>query len=606
MILQALNDYYVRKSADPETHMAPAGFEWKEIPFIIELDQSGQPIQIESTRDGKGERGNARSFLVPQGVKKTGNVEANLFWGTAEYVFGLPDAKKLAEKRVKGKGEEYLARLVSAKTKFVNEIRALPSAVHEDPGVSAVLRFLENIDFKNLGHFPLWKQITKSNPNISFRLKGQMGLVCHSRAVVEAVQASQRKAGVDGFCLITGEPDEVERLHDPIKGVWGAKTSGANIVSFNLPAFVSYGKSQGENAPVGKRGAQQYIKALNHLLSKDSTQRIQVGDASTVFWAEKLNALEGGIVDLFGEPTKDDPDRGTRAVESLYRSIKDGAFAGAEGKTKFYVLGLAPNAARISVRFWYMGTAAELATDISRHFKDLEIIGSEKKRHLSLFRLMLSTAPQEKAENIPPNLGGDVMRCILAALPYPQTLLQAVLRRIRAEQSKKDKQGKSALHVTYPRAALIKACINRQIRHSNSNEKEINVSLDKSNTQVGYRLGRLFAAMERIQEDALGGKLNATIRDRFYGAASSTPRTVFITLFRLNKHHMTNLRKEKSWLFVKRDKLLGEIMNEGMDGELGFPPILDLQDQGRFAIGYYHQRYDFFKQTALTGLDEGE
>lgn len=607
MILQALNDYHVRKSADPGAQMAPAGFEWKEIPFIIELDRNGYPVQIENTRDGKAGPGNAGSFLVPQGVKKTVNVEANLFWGNAEYVFGLTDTKKLAEQTVKGKGAEYLARLVSAKTAFVNAIRALPPVVHQDPGVRAVLRFLENIDFKNLERFPTWAQITKSNPNISFRLNREIGLVCHSRAVVEAVQASQRNAHIDGFCLITGEQDEIERLHDPIKGVWGAQTSGANIVSFNLPAFVSYGKSQGENSPVGKRAAQQYIKGLNHLLSKNSTQRIQVGDASTVFWAERFNALEGGIVDMFGEPARDNTGRGVRAVESLYRSIKDGAFTGAEGKTRFYVLGLAPNAARISIRFWYTGAVAELATNISQHFKDLEVIGlSEKKRHLSLFRLLLSTAAQEKAENIPPNLGGDVIRCILAASPYPQTLLQAVLRRIRAEQSRKDKQGKSILNVTYPRAALIKACINRQIRHSNSNEKEIDVSLDKSNTKVGYRLGRLFAAMERIQEDALGGKLNSTIRDRFYGAASSTPAAVFFTLFRLNKNHMTNLRKEKPGLFVKRDKLLGEIMNEGMDGELGFPPILDLQDQGRFAIGYYHQRHDFFKQTTTAGLDEGE
>ncbi len=607
MILQALHDYYVRKSTDPSAHMAPAGFEWKEIPFIIELDQNGQPVQIENTHDGKGGRGNARSFLVPQGIKKTVNVEANLLWGNAEYVLSLPSVKKLAELRAKGKEAEYRARLINAKTAFIDEIRALPTAIQEDPGIRAVLRFLDKTNLSILECFPAWTQIVQSNPNLSFRLHGEIGLVCQHSAVVAALQDDQRHAKADGFCLVTGETDEIERLHDPIKGVWGAQTSGANIVSFNLDAFISYGKSQGENAPIGKRAAQRYTKALNHLLTRDSMQRIQVGDASTVFWAEKSNDLESGVLDIFGEAPKDDPHRGARAVISLYNAIENGVFARAEGKTRFYVLGLAPNAARIAIRFWHVSTVAELAIHIRQHFDDLEIVRPIfEKPYLSLFRLLVSTAAQEKAENIPPNLGGDIMRCILAGAPYPQTLLQAVVRRIRAGQSKKDKQGKSVLHVTYPRAALIKAYINRQIRHSNSNEKEISVSLDKSNTNVGYRLGRLFAALEHIQEDASGGKLNSTIRDRFYGAASSTPGTVFVTLLRLNKHHMTSLRKEKPGLFVERDKLVGEIINEGMDGTLGFPSLLDLQDQGRFAIGYYHQRQDFYKQTKPAKPDQGE
>ncbi|MDN5880812.1 MAG: type I-C CRISPR-associated protein Cas8c/Csd1 [Nitrosospira sp.] len=608
MMLQALHDYYLRKSADSDAHIAPAGFEWKEIPFIIELDRNGQPVQIETTQDGKGRQGSARSFLVPQGVKKTANVEANLLWENAEYVLSLPNSKKLAEQRAKGKEVEYRARLVSAKTAFVDAIRALPPAVQQDFGILAVLRFLDKPGLSILERFPAWTQIVQFSPNLSFRLHGDMDLVCQRPAVVAALQADQGHAQANGICLITGESDEIERLHDPIKGVWGAQTSGANIVSFNLPAFISHGKSQGENAPVGKRAAQRYTKALNHLLVRNSTQRIQVGDASTVFWAEKSSAFESRVVDIFGEAPKDDPDRGARAVKSLYKAIENGAFERDEGKTQFYVLGLAPNAARIAIRFWYVSTVTELATHIREHFDDLEIVRPIFERpHLSLFRLLVSTAAQGKAENIPPSLGGDVIRCILAGTPYPQTLLQAVVRRIRAEQSKKDnKQGKALPHVTYPRAALIKAYINRQIRHSNSHEKEIAVSLDKTNINVGYRLGRLFAALEHIQEDASGGKLNSTIRDRFYGAASSIPGTVFTTLLRLNKHHMTSLRKEKPLFFVARDKLVGEIMNEGLDGRLGFPPILNLQDQGRFAIGYYHQRQDFYKQTKSAKLDQGE
>jgi CRISPR-associated protein Csd1 len=449
MILQALNDYYVRKSADPDAHMAPVGFEWKEIPFIIELDHRGQPIQIINTRDGKGGRGNAKSFLVPQGIKKTGNVEANLLWGNAEYVFGLPDIKKLAEKTAKGKRAEYLARLVSAKTAFVNSIRALPFTVHQDPGIGVILRFLESIDFKNLERFPTWEQITKFNPNISFRLNGEIGLICHSRLVVGAVQAGPRSPHAGSFCLITGKPDEVERLHDPIKGVWGAKTSGANIVSFNLPAFVSYGKSQGENAPVGKEAAQHYVKALNHLLARDSVQRIQVGDASTVFWAEKPNVLESNAQDIFGEPSKDDPDRGVRAVRSLYRAVENGAFTNHEGKIRFYVLGLAPNAARIAIRFWHAGTVAELATNICRHFDDLKIIrAASEKRHLSLFRLLLSTAAQKRRKTYLPIL--EVMSYAAFLLRHLTHKLCYTLYCVAFAQSNQKKTSKARASYTSP------------------------------------------------------------------------------------------------------------------------------------------------------------
>ena len=272
--------------------------------------------------------------------------------------------------------------------------------------------------------------------------------------------------------------------------------------------------------------------------------------------------------------------------------------------TRFYVLGLAPNAARISVRFWHVATVGELAANIRQHFNDLAIVHeSYEKPYLPLRRLLNSTAPATSKhpfgdpDRIAPNLAGDLMKSILAGTPYPQTLLQAALRRIRAEQARKDKTGKPLANVTYERAGLIKAFLNRQIRYSNlHNEQVLNMSLDENNTNIGYRLGRLFAALEIIQQDAGGGqkKINSTIRDRYYGAASSTPLAVFPTLLRLSQHHQTSLRKEKPGLFVERDKLLGRIMDDGINGQIGFPPVLSLENQGRFAIGYYQQRQAFF------------
>jgi len=574
MILHALYDYYQRKSTDPDAHMAPPGFEWKEIPFVIEIDAQGNPVQIEDTREGDGKKRRAHAYLVPQGAKKTSGVAANLFWDNAEYVLGVD---------TKGKPE----RVVEQHQAFVARIELLPASALSDGGVQAVLRFLKRADLNALSHYAVWQEIVETNPNLTFRLHDDTGLVCQRPAVVAGMKAEIGDGNADGFCLVTGENDEIERLHTAIKGVWDAQTSGANIVSFNLDAFNSYGKTQGTNAPVGKHAAFGYTTALNHLLRKDSTQRLQIGDSSTVFWADKPTELETDIVDIFGESPKDDPDRNVRAVAGLYKSIDNGLIEKDEGKTRFFVLGLAPNAARIAIRFWHNATVAEMAARVRQHFDDLAIVRAEfDPPYPTLFRLLVSVATQGKAENIPPNLSGELMRSVLAGLPYPQTLLAAAVRRIRAEHE-----------VTYIRAALIKACNNRAARYSNFNMKEeLKVSLDERNTNAGYRLGRLFAVLEKIQEEANPG-INATIRDRFYGAASSTPVTVFSTLLKLKNHHLSKL--ENRGRAVNLEKRIGEIM----DGIGDFPAQLPLADQGRFAVGYYHQRQDFFKKhdTSIEG-----
>lgn len=584
MILQALHSYYERKSADPEAHVAPPGFEWKEIPFLVEIDSQGTPIQIVDTRDGEGKKKRAQSFLVPQGAKKSVNVAANFLWGTAEYVLKIPDQKKLEAQKAKGKEARYRKRLDEMNAAFVEKIEKLSERLPKDPGIRAMIRFYGRSPEEGLERYKdEWEQIKTTNPNMTFRLQGDQELVCQRPAVRESVQMDQTAGedDADKFCLVTGQGDEIERLHPAIKGVWGAQTSGANIVSYNLDAFNSYAKAQGANAPVGRRASFGYTTALNHLLGKDSRQRLQVGDTSTVFWADKPTEWEAKVPDIFGEPPKDDPDRHTRTVEGLYKAIDRGLLEKDESKTKFFVLGLTPNAARIAIRFWHQGTVSEMAARIRRHFDDLAILCSSRDPlYLSIFRLLTSVATQGKADNIPPNLGGELIRSIFADLPYPHTLLSAAVRRIRAEQN-----------VTYPRAALIKACINRAMRYSNDDGKEeLRMSLDETNANVGYRLGRLFAVLEKAQEEANPG-INATIRDRYYGAASSTPMTVFSTLLKLKNHHLSKL--ENRGRAVNLEKRIGEIM-EGLDD---FPAQLALAEQGRFAIGYYHQRQDFFTKS---------
>ncbi len=567
MILQALYEYYQRKPDLPGL-----GFEEKEIPFLIVLNGHGQFLHIEDTREGEGKKRIPKKFLVPQAVKRTVGVAANLLWDNAAYVLGADN---------KGKPER-LAEQTQAFKQAIGDLQ-----FGEEPSVEAVLSFLDAGEEKAKAQAAAaqWPEILEKGANLAFKLAGHEELVCQGEKV-RAAQA-KRAAGEEGAefatCLVSGEADATERLHAAIKGVWGAQSVGANIVSFNLDAFNSWNKAKGDNAPVGKRAAFAYTTALNHLLAKDSRQRLQVGDASTVFWAEKANAIEDAFADFFAEPPKDDPDRLAHAVASLYQAPHTGAPAFDDDGTRFYVLGLAPNAARISVRFWHVATVGELAANIKQHFDDLAIVHApHEKPYLSLFRLLVCTALQGKSDNIQPNLAGDFMRSILAAnIPYPQTLLQAALRRIRAERE-----------ITYPRAALIKACLNRQTRHSNpTQDKELPVALDDTNPNTGYRLGRLFAVLEKIQEEASPG-INATIRDRYYGAASSTPVAVFQTLMRLKNHHLSKL--ENRGRAVNLERLIGEIM----DGVEDFPPVLSLPDQGRFTIGYYHQRQALFTEQS--------
>jgi CRISPR-associated protein Csd1 len=581
MILQALEAYYRRKQADPDpSRRLPAfGLEDKEIPFLLELDAAGKLLNIVDTRSGEDKKKAAQRFLVPQGVKKTSGVAANVFWDNAEYVLGLPDAKKLADSQSKGKEAEYRERLSEMRAAFRQRIADL--SVKDDTGDQAVLAFLDALDLPMLARFAAFADIEAANPVLSFRLNGSPELVCQRPAITVAL-AAQPESEPDGVCLVSGQPAAIERLHPAIKGVWGAQTSGANIVSFNLDAFRSYGKEQGANAPLGKPATFAYTTALNHLLARDSRQRIQVGDAATVFWAEEAHDLENAMVDLFGDPPKDKPDQNADAIKALYAAIASGQFSVGGMGTRFHVLGLSPNAARISIRFWETATAADLAKRIAQHFDDIAIAHApHDPAHLSLFRMLTGVALLNKADNIPPNLGGDVLRAILEGFPYPATLLNLAVQRCRAEQKP-----------TYARAAAIKASLNRSIRFRNSQEKEFTVMLDPSNTIPAYRLGRLFAALEKIQEDASPG-LNATIRDRYYGAASSTPAVVFPTLLRLSKHHLGKL---SPGLAITRERLIGEVM-DGFDAATFPPRILPLPDQARFALGYYQQRQAFFTKS---------
>ena len=573
MILQSLKDYYDRKAADAESGIAPPGWSLKELPFLIVLNAAGDVVNVEDTREMDGKKKRAKSFLVAQEIKRSSGVASNFLWDNVEYVTGTV---------CKGKPDRVAQQFAAFRDAL---------APHADvPAIGAVLRLLaqSNLD-EDLSRFPAWEEAKQSCAFVSFKFVDAEPIIFKNPAV-RALVDNRASAGAKEkreICLVTGDQDTVAALHPAIKGVQGTNTTGGNIVSFNFAAACSFGKEQGENAPVGESAAFAYTTALNTLLGKDSTQKLRVGDATTVFWADRSCGFENDMAGFFAEPPKDDPDALTKNVATLLKSVESGAYAEDDEPTRFFVLGLAPNSARIAVRFWHVGTVAELARRFAEYFRDLEMVHGEKEQdHLSLWRLLVSTAVQGKSENIAPNLAGNFMRAILEGLPFPESLLQAVILRIKAERA-----------VSYPRAKLIKGCLNRKLRFRNPNqERSITVSLDKDNPNIGYRLGRLFATLEKIQQEANPG-INATIRDRFYAAASSTPQTVFGNLMRLKNHHLVKL--ENSGRRVNFERLIGEIIS----GFQEFPAHLALDDQGRFAIGYYHQQQDFFtKKTEPTQI----
>lgn len=562
MILKALYDYYNRCGNLP----AP-GMELKEIGFIIVISNEGKFIRFEDRRIDKK---SAQQFLVKKSVGRSSAPVANCLYDNSQYVFGYSN-------KGDAQGMRKYFDVFKAKIKDIYEKHP------DNKDMKAVYAFYQQDHseiIKVMMQDRLWndviKNLNKKYSIFSFRIEGDMDIVASKKELMD-LEMNENVAG-QTYCLVTG------KKANPVEVTTATMIPGsqatAKLVAFQVNSgYDSYGKSKGLNAPISEEAEFAYTTALNAMLSKDSRNKFMIGTRTFLFWAssdsDASKKTEESLFSLLGksEINEDDPNRRIKLVHDTFMSVYNGKLH-ANKDDKFFILGLAPNSARIAVVYWSEVPLREFAGLISRHFDDMEIIDTrkDKKPYVGLHSMLGSVILGGKSSDATPNLPDAVVKSIFQGLSYPISLFQACIRRIRAEQS-----------VTIVRAAIIKAYLNRK---SNNNDKKISIMLDKENQNQGYLCGRLFAVLDKIQEDANGIH---SIRERYMNSASATPAMVFSTILNLSSHHMEKLNNGKQ---VYYEKLKQEIVSK-LDAD-GFPAHLSLQDQGRFFVGYYHQRQDFF------------
>jgi CRISPR-associated protein Csd1 len=608
MILSALARYYEILSTDKDSGISPPGFSSVNISFIINIALDGDLLDIlyvfDSVGKGKKVREVPRKLNLPAAVKRSSGVNANVLWENPTYIFGLTDPKDVkkditfAEPRFRAFREKNL--------EFLEEI--------DTPEANAFKSFLARYDIPDFETNSLLQskkdEILKATGFMTFQVSGFSRLLHQSpeinRRVFEQSNAVDQNQAI-GQCLITGETAPIELIHPSIKRVQGTQSTGGSIVSFNDRSYESYGKvkGQGLNAPVSSKATFAYTTALNYLLSSENPfPSFQLGDSTVVYWAESTNKIyENLFVQLLTPHVERESadssilHRDTIA-ERLMMAVSEKILKGKpfnlneiekeiDESTTFHVLGLSPNAARISIRFYQTSSFNEIAKKLIQHHEDLYI---GQQYPWSIWRIVNETVSKKAKEASPsPLLAGAVMRAVLTGLPYPAALYYGIINRIRADN---DDEKSNIQKINPLRAAIIKACLLRKYRYTGINpyQEVLTMSLNKESKNQSYLLGRLFAVLEKAQEEAaLPNKLNSTIKDRYFTSACANPATTFPVLLRLSQHHIS-----KAEYGFSTERKIREIMDSfDVDNE-PFPRALSLEEQGIFILGYYHQRSSFF------------
>ncbi|MGF1633211.1 MAG: type I-C CRISPR-associated protein Cas8c/Csd1, partial [Phycisphaerae bacterium] len=540
MILSRLVQLYDRMAEDPEHGHALArpGFSLQKVSFRVVLNPDGTLNQFASMLELDGKRTRPRDMLLPGQAKPSGSgINPCFLWDNAAYMLGYkPDDPK--PDRTRETFAAFRQRHLDAEA----EVNA--------PAYSAVCRFLESWQPEAAGGHEAQLKDVISHFGV-FQIAG--GRFVHDDPAVLRYLAGRHAPtdgtnGAIGTCSVTGEVGPIARLHEPkIKGVRGAQSSGATLVSFNDPAYESFGNVQGANAGVGESATFKYCNALNHLLSRRD-RHVLLGDMTVVFWAERPDPLEDAAADLFADSPPPDEDAlaalpaedrlRAQQVQTLLNQLREG-YADREAVSdqgvRFYVLGLAPNASRVSVRFWHETSVEEMKRRLARHMRDVSLVGGRFDQAPLMLRRIVQAAGRAETDArghlrrydedaAPPTLAGALAQAVLTGGPYPQLLLNHMLNRMKADGQ-----------VNHTRVAAVKGCL---VRNHNL---EVPVALNLERTDPAYVTGRLFALLEKIQSDSLGGELNATIKDRYFSAASATPALVFPRLIRLSQHHLAKL-----------------------------------------------------------------
>ncbi len=584
MILQSLHDLYARLRKEERYRIPPQGYSLQKITFKIVLSPDGELFEIQDARIPVGGRLRPAQIEVPWVSGRAGSGLLPYFlWDTAGYLLGhKPD-------------DQNPDRTIRAFEAFREKHLSLEEDV-DSPAFSAVCRFLESWGPENFAGVDTSAELGTGYG--VFQIVGRSGYVHQDARIREWWEQRDPTEGDSTFgqCLLTGERAPIARTQPMIKGVIGTSGTGASIVTFNENAYESLGKRQGFNAPVGEAAAFRYVTALNAMLDGPmrDKHRIRIGDTTVAFWTDRPTLTEdvfaeytlGGSASIDRERAQDEGIR--QKLEVFLKTLRKGGECRDEieedpDRTRFYLLGLSPNKARISIRLFHHGTLGQLLDDLRRHHEHIRIDPQPARgkrpadpEFPSLIQLLDQTCPRRTGgkpdrEKIPPILVGPLFRAVLTGARYPDGLYSAVLRRIRADRT-----------VNYLRACVLKGHLQRNFG------KELAMSLDTSRPDPAYRLGRLFGALEMTQHDALPG-VKAGIRDRFYGAASAQPGSVFPRLLRTYQHHLAKLERGR----VNREKLVQEILDPLQD----FPTHLDLAGQGLFALGYYHQKQAFYSKT---------
>ena len=566
MILKALYDYYQKLKDLGE--VAPAGAQKKAIQFIIVIDSEGRLKTVEDTRDSDGK---GKVFFVSTG-SRTSKIVPNLFWDNKEYVLGLEGKVK-----VSGKGKDK-QKIQDEHTAFIRKCQEIAAQNPDEPGFQAVCRFYEQHGEDAIcSNEDIKKQILEdSNGNIAFQLQGGETIIGDNPKLFEYAFTGKDTSENTGICLVTG------RSTHPVITTTATKISGsqatAKLVAFQVDSgYDSYGREKGENAPISKEAEHAYSTALNHLLADDSRNKFTVGSRTFVFWASSSSQAgkeaESALFSMLGMQHDDKSDQNSNvdSVREAFKAIYSGKTLSMDDD-RFFILGLAPNAARIAVVYWNETTVKEFARTILRHFDDMEIGNPGPKPYYGLYQMLRAVTLKGKVQDVQPNLVEATVKSIFQGTPYPYSLYASCLERIRAEQS-----------VWQVRATILKAYLTRLSRGN----YKVSTMLDKTNTNQGYLCGRLLATIEKIQLEVQNNESN--VLERYLNAASSTPVAVFATLLNLSVHHEGNLKKERKIFFTRlKQEIISKISADG------FPAHLSLQDQGMFMIGYYQQRQDFF------------